>query len=221
MDGIKIEVTGNIARVTEKPKRIISGTVGMPVEFSFDSQWDGLNKVAVFWAGDVTRTLYITDVNGTVPWEVLAKPGVWLSVGVHGTSDDGSVVIPTIWANVSAIQPGVTLSGDPSATPAKSIWGEIKSFIESQMGTKHAEVTLYASAWTGANSRWSQVVDIAGITARTRVDLKPNADQLEIFRQKELAFITENDNGVVTVTAIGDKPTSDYTMQVDLVEVAV
>lgn len=50
MDGIKIEVTGNIARVIVRPARITAGTVGLPVEFSFDSQWDGLIKTAVFRA---------------------------------------------------------------------------------------------------------------------------------------------------------------------------
>ena len=202
MDGIKIEVTGNIARVIEKPQRITSGTIGLPVEFSFDSQWDGLNKVAVFRAGDITRTVYVTESKRTVPWEVLAKPDVWLSVGVHGRSDDGSVAIPTIWANVSPIQPGVAPYGDPSTNPELPIWGEIKSFIESQLATKHSYVTLLASAWTGADDKWSQVVEIPCVTARTQVDLKPSGEQLIIFKEKRVTFVTENENGVVTVTAV-------------------
>ena len=51
MNGIHIAVTGNMAKVTEKPGKITSGTVGLPVEFSFDSQWDDLRKIAVFQAG--------------------------------------------------------------------------------------------------------------------------------------------------------------------------
>ena len=52
MDGIKIQVTGNIAKVTEKPKRIIAGTIGLPIEFSFDESWDDIVKTAVFVAGE-------------------------------------------------------------------------------------------------------------------------------------------------------------------------
>jgi hypothetical protein len=224
MDGIKIEVTGNIARVIEKPKRITSGTVGLPVEFSFDSQWDDLKKVAVFRAGDIIRTGFLTDLKRTVPWEVLVNPDAWLSVGVYGTNDDSSITIPTIWANVSPIHPGVTPYGDPSTNPDLPIWGELQSIIENienQLVTRHSYVTLLASAWTGADRRWSQVVEVAGVTARSQVDLKPNPDQLLIFHEKDLTFVTENDNGVVTVIAIGDRPTHDYTMQVALVEVDV
>ena len=36
---------------------------------------------------------------------------------------------------------------------------------------------------------------------------------------KDLAFSTENDGGVVTVFAIGDKPSNDYTIQATIMEV--
>ena len=84
-----------------------------------------------------------------------------------------------------------------------------------------AEVTLLAANWvTGAN--WhSQVVNIAGITEYSQVDLTPSIEQLAIFHDKDLAFVTENEDGVVTVYALGDKPTNDYTMQVTIKEVNV
>ena len=40
-----------------------------------------------------------------------------------------------------------------------------------------------------------------------------------IFHDKDLAFVTENEDGVVTVYSIGDKPTNDYTIQVSITEV--
>ena len=82
-------------------------------------------------------------------------------------------------------------------------------------------VTLLASAWIGEASPYSQVVSLPGITAYTKVDLQPSAEQLEIFHEKDLAFTTENEDGVVTVFVIGDKPRNDYTMQVTTVEVEV
>lgn len=82
-------------------------------------------------------------------------------------------------------------------------------------------VTLRASAWVGDSSPYSQVVALPGVTSYTKVDLQPSAEQLAIFHEKDLAFTTENENGVVTVYAIGDKPKNDYTIQVTTVEVEV
>ena len=222
MDGIKIEVTGNIARVTEKPAKITSGTVGLPVEFSFDSQWELLRKIAVFRAGNITKSVEIPIVGNAVPWEVLEKPGVWLSVGVYGANADGTVVIPTIWANVCPIQVGVNPDGDPSTDPTLPIWQTMMDYFASLITRPAAMVsyiTLLASEWTGDNGLYSQVVAVDGVSAYSQVDLKPSPEQLALFREKELALVTENNDGVVTVYAIGDKPASDHTIQVSITEV--
>ena len=83
------------------------------------------------------------------------------------------------------------------------------------------EVTLLASAWVGEASPYSQVVNIAGVTENSQVDLTPSVAQLSVFHHKDLAFVTENADGVVTVYAIGDKPANDYTIQVTITEVYV
>lgn len=82
-------------------------------------------------------------------------------------------------------------------------------------------VVLPASAWTGSGNRWSQVVAINSVTKRSQVDLTPSVEQLLIFYEKDLTFVTENNDGVVTVYAIGQKPTNDYTIQVTITEVLV
>lgn len=82
-------------------------------------------------------------------------------------------------------------------------------------------VTLLSSAWQGAESPYSQVVEIDGVTENSQVDLTPSVEQLAIFHNKDLAFVTENVDGVVTVYALGDKPTNDYTIQVTITEVYV
>lgn len=124
MDGIKIDVIGNVAKVIKKPSRITSGTVGLPIEYTFDEQWDGLTKVAVFRGGAIEKSVdLVADL--VVPWEVLLVPGVWLSVGVYGANEDGSVAIPTIWANVLPISVGVDPEGDPSADPTLPIWADV------------------------------------------------------------------------------------------------
>ena len=80
-------------------------------------------------------------------------------------------------------------------------------------------VTLLAANWVGNASPYSQVVTLAGVTQNSQVDLTPNVEQLAIFYDKSLAFVAENDSGVVTVYAIGQKPENDYTMQVTITEV--
>lgn len=81
-------------------------------------------------------------------------------------------------------------------------------------------IDLLASAWQGEQSPYSQVVAVDGATRNSQVDLTPSVDQLTIFYNKDLAFVTENEDGVVTVYAIGQKPANDYRIQVTITEVA-
>ena len=82
-----------------------------------------------------------------------------------------------------------------------------------------SEVTLLSNAWTGDASPYAQVVEIEGITEYSQVDLKPSMEQLDIFHDKDIALVTENEDGIVTVYLIGKKPDNDYTIQVSITEV--
>ena len=84
-----------------------------------------------------------------------------------------------------------------------------------------ADIDLLAAAWIGDASPYSQVVNIEGVTEYSQVDLTPNIEQLVIFYEKDLGFVTENEDGVVTVYAIGQKPENDYKIQVTITEVNV
>ena len=74
-----------------------------------------------------------------------------------------------------------------------------------------------------ADLRYYQTVAIANITANSKVDLQPNSEQLTIFHEKDLAFVTETEtiNGITTVKvyAIGVYPQSSYQMQATVTEV--
>lgn len=83
---------------------------------------------------------------------------------------------------------------------------------------KIGEIVLTSKGWVGKESPYSQVVSIEGVTENSQVDLTPSAEQLAIFHKKDLAFVTENDDGVVTIYAIGQKPQNDYTIQVTITE---
>lgn len=92
--------------------------------------------------------------------------------------------------------------------------------LTTSKSAKIADIELLADAWQGESSPYYQQVFIDGITANTQVDLTPDVEQLSVFYNKDLAFVTENDGGVVTVYAIGQKPANDYTIQATLTEVA-
>ena len=84
-----------------------------------------------------------------------------------------------------------------------------------------SEVTLLAANWAGEGNLYSQVVDIEGVTENSQIDLTPSVEQLVVFHEKDLTFVTENEGGVVTVFAIGQKPANDYEIQVTITEVNV
>jgi hypothetical protein len=85
-------------------------------------------------------------------------------------------------------------------------------------------ITLHADKWQQADDkRYYQIVTVnnATITPNSKVDLQPSSEQLAIFHEKDLAFVTENEDGVITVSCIGQKPTNDYTIQITVTEVVV
>lgn len=125
MEIIKLRIRGNMAEVTDAPAVITSGTVGLPVEFTFDDRWDGLSKTAVFRAGCTAKAVTNLQAQAIVPWEVLEKPNCWLQIGVYGVNADGSVAIPTLWANVCVIHTGTDPEADPAVDPTLPVWQEI------------------------------------------------------------------------------------------------
>ena len=131
------------------------------------------------------------------------------------------------FANLHTYRDNTTVSNDASAHMKLEYVMDAKKYIDSIIGSSSvpsawlANVTLLASAWTGSGNLHSQVVKINGVTPCSKVDLLPSVEQLAIFHTKDVGFVTENDDGVVTVYAIGDKPTMDYTMQVSITEVVV
>ena len=82
-------------------------------------------------------------------------------------------------------------------------------------------ITIYTSAdkWKGGTSPFTQVVEVDGININTKVDLQLSAQQLDDLSDQTITFVAENDSGVVTVYAIGDKPESDCEFQATLNEV--
>ena len=97
--------------------------------------------------------------------------------------------------------------------------------LANKVAPSPASITLYADRWKQGNegNMWYQVVVVANatITEFSKIDLQPSPEQLCVFYEKDLAFVTENEDGVVTVYCIGQKPTGDYTIQATVMEVTI
>lgn len=85
--------------------------------------------------------------------------------------------------------------------------------------SKIVTVTLFANSWVGDTSPFSQVVTVNGVTENSKVDLLPTAAQIVELQDDEISLMTENNDGVITVWAIGDKPATDMEIQALITEV--
>lgn len=155
---------------------------------------------------------------GTVIYYLLAEP-------IERPLADAEI---DAYAALHTNKPNTTIYNDAGAYMDAEYVADTKTYVSRNGGggaggssVTIGTVTLLAAAWKGNAAPYSQVVNIAGVTEYSQVDLHPSVEQLTVFHEKDLAFVTENDGGVVTVYAIGDKPQNDYTMQVSITEVNV
>ena len=99
---------------------------------------------------------------------------------------------------------------------------ELTTKMENMKPVRKTTITLLASAWVEeADEEYSQVVSIKDITPNSQVDLQITKEQVAIFREKDITFWAENEDGVVTIGCIGQKPTNDYAIQAQITEVEV
>jgi hypothetical protein len=247
---LKIAVKDN-KLIKVKDTLMIEDTInGIRCQFEFRSDWSALNTTVAFARGHIYPSTEdpqtipaLLDVNNEciVPPEIISERGEF-SIGLFGENNDGRIVTNWLYYKTQlGCYDVLTPPNPPTPSEYDKILGALnnKSNIEHKhdeyvtndylletlknniKAAKIGEVTLFASAWKGEDSLYSQVVNIDGVTENSQVDLTPDVQQLAIFYNKDLSFVTENDGGVVTVYAIGQKPTNDYTMQVTITEVVV
>lgn len=103
---------------------VTSGSVGVyPVRFQFSPEWEGLGRTACFRSGGQVVSVLLDGRNEcTVPWEVIGPDckGKRLYAGVYG-SRDGSVVLPTVWADLGAVLEGAACGAD-ARPPTPELW---------------------------------------------------------------------------------------------------
>ena len=97
---------------------------------------------------------------------------------------------------------------------------EIIRVLQAKSLIRTISINLLASKWIqDGDIQFHQVVDIDDITQYSKVDLQPTTEQIVIFHEKDITFVTENKNGIVTVYCIGQMPILDYTIQATITEV--
>lgn len=102
------------------------------------------------------------------------------------------------------------------------VWGAIGGGSTGGAATpKLTAITMTASGWQGSSSPYSQIVACNGVNVNSKVDLQPTATQVVELQDAEILLMASNNNGTVTVHSIGNKPSSDMTMQVLITEVDV
>lgn len=124
----KLFAKKNVLEILQK-EMVTSGSVNVyPVQFVFDNEWNGLQRTAVFWAGNY-RVSVLLDSTGmcTIPWEVMQTKGQYLYAGVYGTKD-GEIVLPTMSANLGQIYQG-TEPGESAQPPTPSVYEQLLADI--------------------------------------------------------------------------------------------
>jgi hypothetical protein len=92
-------------------------------------------------------------------------------------------------------------------------------YIPDCLMPKTTYVELEEYEWIDDGSLLYQVVEIGGVTANSKVDLQPTAYQILDLQNNDIAFVLENNDGVVTAYCLGGTPNKSYTMQVLITEV--
>ena len=128
MTNKKYNVIGSDIILELDDSLLTTGTIGATVSFTFNDEWSGLRKTAVFRGGGVTKSVNLPGDSVGIPWEVLLMEGP-LQVGVEGRSADGSIVFPTVWNDKCWVHKGAAPNGDPSVSPTLPIWGTIQKTI--------------------------------------------------------------------------------------------
>ena len=87
-------------------------------------------------------------------------------------------------------------------------------------GVTLGSITLAAGGWSGSVP-YAQTAALAGLPAAALVNLQPTAEQLMLLQQQGVTVLTAaNQDGVLTVYALGAAPQDELTLQVTVTPVS-
>ena len=235
MKRIEISVKNLVAWQTNSTD-YVCGNSKFVVCFDFDKEWNEFEtKTARFYHDGEYTDIVFTGTECKVPVILNAKR---MEVGVF--AGDLHTTTPAV---VHCRKSILCDSGTP-ADPPPDVYAQIMERLDNGVSPEqiaqavadylnenpvetgstltNGVVELIASKWEEVGEKhYSQVVTIEGVTPRSQIDPKPNAEQLAVFYNKEMMLVFENEAGVVTAHLIGQRLENDYIMQVAITEVGV
>ena len=108
--------------------------------------------------------------------------------------------------------------GDPGETGPQGPKGDKGDTGDA--GVTLGSITLTAGGWSGSGP-YAQTAALAGLPAAALVNLQPTAEQLMLLLQQGVTVLTAaNQDGVLTVYALGAAPQDELTLQVTVTPVS-
>ena len=108
--------------------------------------------------------------------------------------------------------------GDPGETGPQGPKGDKGDTGDA--GVTLGSITLAAGGWSGSGP-YAQTAALAGLPAAALVNLQPTAEQLMLLQQQGVTALTAaNQDGVLTVYALGAAPQDELTLQVTVTPVS-
>ena len=164
----------------------------------------------------VGKTSYIGENGNWYAWDVDKRAfydtGVKAQAGSTVYLGDNPPAEADVWIN-----PNGNMSGTSGTSP-------IRAFVNILGGNDNwIEEEVFDSNNNVIGTRYGQTVNVnnAVVTPYSKVDLQITSEQVVVFHEKDLAFVAENDDGVVTIYCVGSIPQNDYTIQAIVTEVVV
>ena len=173
----QVQIIKNKAWVTERETLTLycQGCDPVKIGLSFDDDWDGLSKIAVFRAYDRQIDLAFTGDEIEIPVNALLKPDVHLLLGIYGINSTGTVVISTIWADLGIIQPGPNpTAADNYTLPPENIYQQVYELAQAaEAAAAQATSGNYSGTLTftidNSTGTLSVTRDFDGITSTTEI----------------------------------------------------
>jgi hypothetical protein len=189
-----IQISADTRRAVVTNKELLTvGSAGIQVQFTLSEDWDALSKLAVFRVGDDGTKVDVVlgeSLNCVVPPEVLIQEDEVLFIGIYGANEQGTIIIPTIWASAGVVKPGTVPNTPANAQPTPEIWAQIlgvaqdaeqtagdamsmveaglASLAEMEEGVEDAETVRAANELTRiSNEESREVAETARATAET------------------------------------------------------
>ena len=154
--------------------------------------------------------------------------------GGEKKTDTSGNIIKDDWASYEARashikpHPGELVLEYDNGVPRLKIGDGVTEFsalpymsIDSFLLPKQAIIHLSTQWDVTEDNRYFQEVTVsnATITQTSKVDLQPTSEQLNVFHEKDLAFVTENKDGVINVYCVGQVPQNEYDIPVTVTEI--